>query len=99
MGTGSTSERSLVAAVDIGGTFTDCVLVDEHGGVSYGKSLSSPADDFQSGFFGSLSAAAEQGGYTGDELFDGHVEVEAELVVDRAADAVGSAVAGGGAGS
>ena len=69
MGTGSTSERSLVAAVDIGGTFTDCVLVDEDGGVSYGKSLSSPADDFQSGFFGSLSAAAEQGGYTGDELF------------------------------
>jgi N-methylhydantoinase A len=69
VGTGSTSERSLVAAVDIGGTFTDCVLVDEHGGVSYGKSLSSPADDFQSGFFASLNAAAQQGGYTADELF------------------------------
>jgi N-methylhydantoinase A len=69
VGTGSTSERSLVAAVDIGGTFTDCVLVDEQGKVSYGKSLSSPVDDFQSGFFGSLNAAAQQGGYTSDELF------------------------------
>jgi N-methylhydantoinase A len=52
-----------VAAIDIGGTFTDCVLVDAEGRVSYGKSLSSPDDNFESGFFGSLHAAAEQAGY------------------------------------
>lgn len=61
-------DRSLVAAIDIGGTFTDCVLVDGDGRVSYGKSLSSPGDDFQSGFFGSLNAAARQAGYGYDEL-------------------------------
>lgn len=64
----SVSDRSLVAAVDIGGTFTDCVLVDGSGRVSYGKSLSSPADDFESGFFGSLNAAAQQAGYGQEEL-------------------------------
>ncbi|MCW3065715.1 MAG: hydantoinase/oxoprolinase family protein [Solirubrobacterales bacterium] len=69
MASGTAPQRSLVAAIDIGGTFTDCVLVDGDGRVAYGKSLSSPADDFQSGFFGSLSAAAEQAGYAYDELF------------------------------
>jgi N-methylhydantoinase A len=63
------AERELVAAVDIGGTFTDCVLVDGQGKVFYGKSLSSPADDFQSGFFGSLDAAADQAGYSRGDLF------------------------------
>lgn len=67
--TGEVGERELVAAVDIGGTFTDCVLVDGQGKVSYGKSLSSPADDFQSGFFGSLDAAADQAGYSREDLF------------------------------
>ena len=43
----------LVCGVDIGGTFTDCVLIGDDGRVAYGKSLCSPADDFQSGFFGS----------------------------------------------
>jgi N-methylhydantoinase A len=61
---------SLVAAVDIGGTFTDCIVVADDGRVAYGKALSSPADDFQSGFFGSLEAAAEQLGHSREELFD-----------------------------
>ena len=63
------ADQSLIAAIDIGGTFTDCVIVDAQGSIAYGKSLSSPADDFQSGFFGSLHAAANQGGYDYDELF------------------------------
>ncbi|MCW3007176.1 MAG: hydantoinase/oxoprolinase family protein [Solirubrobacterales bacterium] len=63
-------DRSLIAAVDIGGTFTDCVIVDDEGKVAYGKSLSTPADDFQSGFFGSLEAAAAQAGYPAEELFE-----------------------------
>jgi N-methylhydantoinase A len=59
-----------VAAVDIGGTFTDCIVVADDGRVAYGKALSSPADDFQSGFFGSLEAAAQQLGHSSEELFD-----------------------------
>lgn len=70
MAISSAPDRSLIAAVDIGGTFTDCVIVDGDGKVAYGKSLSSPADDFQSGFFGSLEAAATQGGYASEELFE-----------------------------
>ena len=35
---------NYVVGVDIGGTFTDCVVVDEEGRVTIGKSLSTPAD-------------------------------------------------------
>jgi N-methylhydantoinase A len=59
----------LIAAVDIGGTFTDAVLVDADGKVAYGKALSSPDDDFESGFLGSLDAAGELAGHDRDELF------------------------------
>ena len=38
------SNGSLVCSIDIGGTFTDCVLVGEDGRMAYGKALSSPAD-------------------------------------------------------
>jgi N-methylhydantoinase A len=55
--------------VDIGGTFTDSVVISQDGRVGYGKALSSPDDDFQSGFFDSLQAAAEQLGEA-DGLFD-----------------------------
>ena len=61
---------TLTAAVDIGGTFTDCIIVADDGRVAYGKALSSPADDFQSGFFGSLEAAAGQLGHSNEDLFD-----------------------------
>lgn len=46
-----------VAGVDIGGTFTDCVVVDEEGGVSVGKSLSTP-DDFAVGAIDAVRDAA-----------------------------------------
>ena len=39
----------LVCGVDIGGTFTDCVLIGEDGRVAYGKALSSPADSLPVG--------------------------------------------------
>src|SRR3954465_8282834 len=61
--------QGLIAAVDIGGTFTDSVLVHEDGRVAYGKALSSPDDDFQSGFFGSLSSAATLAGHDPDDVF------------------------------
>src|SRR4029077_17864599 len=44
-----------VVGVDIGGTFTDCVVVDEAGGVTIGESLSTPVDFSQ----GALDAAAD----------------------------------------
>src|SRR4029434_10994773 len=46
---------SDVVVVDIGGTFTDCVVVDETGDVAIGKSLSTRADFSQ----GALNAAAD----------------------------------------
>src|SRR3954449_8898544 len=61
--------QGLIAAVDIGGTFTDSVLVHADGRVAYGKALSSPDDDFQSGFFGSLSSAATLAGHDPDDVF------------------------------
>ncbi len=65
----ATGTSELIAAVDIGGTFTDSVLVGEKGEVAYGKALSSPADDFQSGFFDSIESAARLAGRDPDELF------------------------------
>ncbi|HVO54982.1 MAG TPA: hydantoinase/oxoprolinase family protein [Solirubrobacterales bacterium] len=59
----------LVCGVDIGGTFTDCVLIDEGGRVAYGKALSSPADSFQSGFFGSIESAGDQLGLSAEDLY------------------------------
>ncbi|GAC1392865.1 MAG: hypothetical protein NVSMB38_18020 [Ktedonobacteraceae bacterium] len=64
------ADRQLVCAIDIGGTFTDCVLVDSQGRLGYGKALSSPGDDFQSGFFGSIEAAAEHLGYSNKQVFE-----------------------------
>jgi N-methylhydantoinase A len=61
--------QGLIAAVDIGGTFTDSVLIGADGRVAYGKALSSPGDDFQSGFFGSLESAATLAGHDPDEVF------------------------------
>lgn len=62
----------LIAAVDIGATFTDSVLVEPDGRVAYGNALSSPGDDFQGGSFGSLKSAATLAGYDPD--------VDAEII-------------------
>jgi N-methylhydantoinase A len=59
----------FVCGVDIGGTFTDCVLIGDDGKVAYGKALSSPADSFRSGFFGSIDAAAEQFGFSNGDVY------------------------------
>jgi N-methylhydantoinase A len=49
---------NYVVGVDIGGTFTDCVVVDEGGKVTIGKSLSTPAD-FSQGVLNAASDAAQ----------------------------------------
>jgi N-methylhydantoinase A len=46
-----------VVGVDIGGTFTDCVVMDEQGTVTLGKALSTP-DDFAKGALDAVIDAA-----------------------------------------
>ena len=48
---------NYVVGVDIGGTFTDCVVVDDEGKVTIGKALSTPVD-FSLGALDSASDAA-----------------------------------------
>src|SRR4051794_29805139 len=43
--------------VDIGGTFTDCAVVDDQGAVTVGKAPTTPADPSE-GFFAAIDAAA-----------------------------------------
>lgn len=49
---------SYLCGVDIGGTFTDVVIVDEQGRVTLAKSASTP-DDFSRGFFTALGEGAQ----------------------------------------
>jgi N-methylhydantoinase A len=86
----------MVCGVDIGGTFTDCVLIGEDGRVAYGKALSSPADSFKSGFFGSIESAGDQLGldpgdlYTKmDRLISHGSTVATNIVVERKGAEIG----------
>src|SRR2546426_139379 len=45
--------------IDTGGTFTDCVVMDEQGRITIAKSPSTPKD-FAEGFFTALEVAAEK---------------------------------------
>jgi N-methylhydantoinase A len=49
-------DRYLIG-VDIGGTFTDAVVVAPDGGITVGKVSTTP-EDFSQGFFASITAAA-----------------------------------------
>lgn len=53
--------------IDTGGTFTDCVVMDEHGHITIAKSPSTP-QDFAAGFFNALEVAAENLGLTLSQL-------------------------------
>ncbi|MGH7818008.1 MAG: hydantoinase/oxoprolinase N-terminal domain-containing protein, partial [Candidatus Binatia bacterium] len=59
---------NYVVGVDIGGTFTDCVVVDENGLVTIGKSLSTPADFSQGALDATADAAKNLGLRNADEL-------------------------------
>ena len=52
--------------VDIGGTFTDCVVVDEAEELTIGKALSTP-DNFADGVFNAVRNAAQNLGMDGEE--------------------------------
>jgi N-methylhydantoinase A len=51
-----------LVGVDIGGTFTDCVVIDEDGAVTTAKSPSVPSD-FSAGMINAISLAAERLGH------------------------------------
>jgi N-methylhydantoinase A len=59
---------NYVIGVDIGGTFTDCVVVDEGGKVTIGKSLSTPGDFAQGALNAADDAAQNAGLKNADEL-------------------------------
>jgi N-methylhydantoinase A len=73
MGTRALEDTSAVPdefyaiGVDIGGTFTDCVVVDHDGTVVTGKAPTTPAD-LSIGFFDSVAAAAEKVGQSLERL-------------------------------
>ncbi|MDX6627401.1 MAG: N-methylhydantoinase [Solirubrobacterales bacterium] len=54
-----TTEQLYNIGVDIGGTFTDTIVVDGNGSVSIGKDRSTPPE-FQEGFLLSLESAADR---------------------------------------
>ena len=58
---------NYLCGVDIGGTFTDVVIVDQQGRVTVAKSASTP-DDFSRGFFTALSEGAQSLGLSLREL-------------------------------
>lgn len=58
---------SYLCGVDIGGTFTDVVIVDQDGRVTLAKSASTP-DDFSRGFFTALNEGAQRLGLSLHEL-------------------------------
>jgi N-methylhydantoinase A len=57
----------MYLGVDIGGTFTDLVLMDEEGGVTVTKALSTPGE-LQFGVFDAIGRAAQVRGMSADEL-------------------------------
>ena len=57
----------MFLGVDIGGTFTDLVLLDEEGELITTKALSTPGE-LEVGVFNAVQNAAEQKGMTGEEL-------------------------------
>lgn len=56
----------FIVGVDIGGTFTDCVVVDQEGTVTIGKALSTPGD-FSKGALNAIADAARSVGLKGAE--------------------------------
>jgi N-methylhydantoinase A len=57
---------SYIIGTDIGGTFTDCVIMDSEGRLTIGKALSTP-DDFAKGCGNSVETTAEAIGLSLDE--------------------------------
>jgi N-methylhydantoinase A len=59
---------SYLVGVDIGGTFTDCVVIDESGAVTTAKAPSTPGN-FAQGMIDAISGAAEKLGIEAGDLY------------------------------
>jgi N-methylhydantoinase A len=59
---------SFRIGVDTGGTFTDCVVVDDDGNVTAAKAASTP-QDFSVGVMESVAKAAQALGLTAEQLW------------------------------
>jgi N-methylhydantoinase A len=85
---------SYVCGVDIGGTFTDCVVIDDSGRVQISKAPSTPGD-FSEGFFESLRLAAGELNMSLEDLFGQTVAlshgttVATNAVIERRGSKVG----------
>src|SRR5687767_4337119 len=55
-----------IVGVDIGGTFTDCVVIGPDGGITVGKALSTPGD-FSAGALDAAGDAARQLGLQNED--------------------------------
>ncbi len=60
---------SYLVGVDIGGTFTDCVVIDEGGTVTTAKAPSTP-DNFAQGMIDAIAGAADRLGLAADRLYE-----------------------------
>jgi len=60
---------SFLCGLDIGGTFTDCVLIDEHGQLTISKAPSTPGN-FAEGVLEALKRAGERVGLALPQLLD-----------------------------
>jgi N-methylhydantoinase A len=75
---------AYVVGIDIGGTCTDCVVVDENGEVTLGKAFSTPPD-FSGGILDSLEVAAAQLGLgVGDLLSETRLFLHSTTVAENA---------------
>jgi N-methylhydantoinase A len=63
----STPTKKYVIAVDSGGTFADCVVMDDAGSISTGKALSTP-EDFSTGVVDSVARVAQDMGSSDESL-------------------------------
>ena len=86
---------SFVVGVDIGGTFTDCVAIDQDGRVLNGKALSTHATSPVEGVIAGLEQLAEAAGESLDtfvpaiERFSHGTTIGTNLVVERKGARVG----------
>lgn len=87
--------QEYVLSIDVGGTFTDCVIVEESGQVTATKARSTPSDNFKTGFFRSIEAAAAQLGVDSIEVMENAIRlshgstVATNIMVQRSGARVG----------